>query len=239
MRPLPPHLEQSAWLHGAAAFTTVRTRWGVPLLWTAHLARLTATCTWLGLPVPQGEPPALEPLPWGLLRLTATPEGLFWSHRCLQPGPRPFGGVRVQLTGVQVHPQLAAHKTANHLPYLLAGREAAQADAFEGWLTDGDGNLVDGGRTSPLVELQGRLVVPSGGLPGLTRAHFLRGQTFEERPVPVNALPHASRAWVCGSGVGVVPVREIVGDGWRVTLPVRWPDLRDPALVWPAPADPA
>ena len=234
MRPLPPDLDTSAWLHGATAFTTIRTHWGKPLLWEAHLARLTATCAWLGLPAPEGKLPTLDPLPWGLLRLTATPDGLFWSHRPLQPGPRPAKGVRVCLTNVQVHPQLAVHKTGNSLPSLLAGREAERKGAFEGWLTDAAGNIIDGSRTSPLLELNGRLVVPSGGLPGLTRAAFLAGKAFEERPVAAAALSQVTRAWVCGSGVGVVPVCAIVGQDWQRSLPAVWPDVTDPALLWPA-----
>lgn len=233
MRPLPPALDTGAWLHGATAFTTVRTRWGDPLLWEAHLARLAATCAWLGLPAPDGGRPILDPLPWGLLRLTATPDGLFWSHRPLRPGPRPARGVSVRVTRQQVHPGLAGHKTGNFLPYLLAGREAARAGAFEGWLTNAAGNVVDGGRTSPLLELGGRLVLPAGGLPGITRAAFLKGQAFEERPVAVSELPHVTRAWVCGSGVGVVPVCEIIGEGWQMTSPAVWPDVTDPALLWP------
>ncbi|MEW6420527.1 MAG: aminotransferase class IV [Deinococcota bacterium] len=233
MRPLPPALDTGAWLHGATAFTTVRTRWGDPLLWEAHLARLAATCAWLGLPAPDGGRPILDPLPWGLLRLTATPDGLFWSHRPLRPGPRPARGVSVRVTRQQVHPGLAGHKTGNFLPYLLAGREAARAGAFEGWLMNAAGNVVDGGRTSPLLELGGRLVLPAGGLPGITRAAFLKGQAFEERPVAVSELPHVTRAWVCGSGVGVVPVCEIIGEGWQITSPAAWPDVTDPALLWP------
>nr|WP_184030532.1 aminotransferase class IV [Deinococcus budaensis] len=236
MRPLPPHLDSGAWRHGESAFTTVRTRWGRPLLWAAHLARLAHTCAVLDLPAPPGDPPppALDPLPWGLLRLTATREGVFWTHRALAPGPRPAGGVRVHLTAAQVHPQLARHKTGNYLPYLLAGREAARAGAFEGWLTDAAGRVVDGGRTSPLLEIAGQLVVPAGGLPGLTRAAFLAGRPVQERPVSTGALPGVTRAWVCGSGVGVVPVREISAEGWRLGLPARWPGTTDPQLVWPA-----
>lgn len=238
MKPLPAGLDQSAWLHGATAFTTLRTCRGLPLLWRAHLARLAESCALLGLPRPEEDVPHLDPLPWGLLRLTATPDGLFWSHRPLLPGPRPVDGVRVRLTDMQVHPQFAAHKTGNYLPYLLAGREAARAGAFEGWLTDTAGHVVDGGRTSPLLEVPhssggGELVVPAGGLPGITRAAFLARRTFQIRPVPVEELPQVTRAWVCGSGVGIVPVREITGEGWRVALPVRWPEVNDPALVWP------
>lgn len=231
MRPLAPEVQAPAWLLGESAFTTVRTWDGVPLLWPQHLARLRGTCEWLGLPAPEDEPPRLEEAGWGLLRVTVTPDGTFWSRRPLVPGPRPEGGVAVRLTGVQVHPQLAGHKTGNYLPYLLAGRAAA--GAFEGWLTDGAGNLVDGSRTSPLLELDGRLVVPSGGLPGVTRAAFVSGQSFEARPVGVTDLPRVTRAWVCGSGVGVVPVRRIVGEGWGVDLPAEWPAVADRALVWP------
>lgn len=233
MRPLPSGVEASAWLHGVTAFTTIRTQWGRPLLWEAHLARLAGSCAFLGLPGPGAELPPLDPLPWGLLRVTVTEEGAFWSHRPLRPGPRPSGGVSVQVTGGQVHPRLAGHKTGNYLPYLLAGREAARAGAFEGWLTDGAGNVVDGGRTSPLLEFGRRLVVPAGGLPGITRGAFLEGRRFEERPVGVSELPRITRAWICGSGVGIVPMREIRGDGWEVRLPAVWPEVNDPALVWP------
>lgn len=233
MKPLPPGVDASAWLHGATAFTTLRTHRGEALHREAHLARLSATCAFLGLPAPTGDWPELERCRWGLLRLTATAQGVFWSHRPLVPSQRPEEGVRVHLTGVQVHPQLARHKTGNYLPSLLAGREAARVGAFEGWLTDASGRLVDGGRTSPLLELGGRLVLPVGGLPGLTRAAFLQGQDFEERPVPVEELPRITRAWICGSGVGVVPVREITGLGAPLRLPVTWSNPVDPALVWP------
>lgn len=246
LTPLPPELDSGAWLHGESAFTTVRTRRGLPLWWEAHLARLADTCAVLDLPAPpEGTPPPdLDCWPWGLLRLTATRQGVFWTHRPLGPGPRPVEGVRVHLTDVQVHPQLAAHKTGNYLPYLLAGRAAARAGASEGWLTDPAGNVVDGGRTSPLLELDGRLVVPAGGLPGLTRAAFLAGKAYVKRPVAPGELRRVTRAWVCGSGVGVVPVREIGGPingpadeekGWRLPLPAHWPETADPALVWPGP----
>ncbi|WP_102125677.1 aminotransferase class IV [Deinococcus planocerae] len=233
MRPLPPEVNRAAWLLGETAFTTLRTRHGSPLLWGDHLARLANTCAALGLPPPEDRPPPIGPLPWGLLRLTVTPEGTFWSHRPLAPGPRPAGGVRVWLTGRRTHPDLAGHKTGNYLPYLLAGRDAAQAGAFEGWLTDAAGCLTDGGRTSPLLDLGGRLVVPAGGLPGVTRAAFLRGQPSEERRVGPDELRGVTRAWLCGSGVGVVPVREVAGEGWVVGLPPEWPRTDDPALVWP------
>ncbi len=141
----------------------------------------------------------------------------------------------MHLTEVQVHPQLSAHKTGNYLPYRLARQRAG--DAFEGWLVGPDGTLADGSRTSPLLELDGKLVVPAGGLPGVTRAAFLEGREWAERQVHTSDLPAVSRAWICGSGVGVVPVRTIVGETLNLRLPVQWPQTNDPALSWPG--DPA
>lgn len=229
MRSLPDGVNAPAWLHGETAFTTVRTQQGRPLLWTKHLTRLRATCAALGLPPPEPGVPALNVVPWGLLRVTVTADGTFCTHRPLTPGPRPAAGVTVRVTGVQVHPQLGKHKTGNYLPYRLAAHEAAPA--FEGWLLDTHGHVVDGSRTSPLLELDGALVVPAGGLPSVTRAAFLSGRTFLTRPVPVSELPRVTRAWVCGSGTGIVPVRcieDVTGD-----LDVQWPAPHDPVFGWP------
>lgn len=143
MRPLPTDLGSAATLHGLSAFTTVRTRLGRPLLLAEHLARLTATCTFLGLPAPEGDLPQLEPLPWGLLRLTVTTDATFWSHLPLSSPVVPALGVSVRLTDLQIHPQLGGHKTGNYLPYQLARREAEAHGAFEGLLTDGAGNVAD------------------------------------------------------------------------------------------------
>jgi 4-amino-4-deoxychorismate lyase len=231
VKPLPGELDRPAWLHGMTAFTTVRTRRGTGLRWPAHLERLRRTCAFLGLPTPVAALPMLELWSWGLLRVTVTDSGTFWTHRPLPAGPRPEGGVSVRLTDVQVHPQLAEHKTGNYLPYRLAQQRAG--DAFEGWLLGPEGPLVDGARTSPLLEIGSRLIVPAGGLPGITRAAFLEGREWTERPVLPSELPAVTRAWICGSGVGVVPVRAIVGETFSLSLPAQWPQTDDPALVWP------
>nr|WP_291429156.1 aminotransferase class IV [Deinococcus sp.] len=234
MKALPDAVNDPAWLHGATAFTTVRTRLGAPLLWPAHLARLRHTCAFLGLPDPDPDLPPPAPHAWGLLRVTVTDSGTFASERSLTAGPRPEGGVTVRLTGVQVHPQLGAHKTGNYLPYRLAAREAAPC--FEGWLLNAHGQLVDGSRTSPLLELDGQLVVPAGGLPSVTRAAFLRGTPHVSRPVHAHELARVTHAWVCGSGVGTVPVARIEGLGGGCPardLNAQWPDTTEPAFVWP------
>ncbi|AFZ68701.1 aminotransferase class IV [Deinococcus peraridilitoris] len=236
-RALPQELDSPAWLHGLSAFTTIRTQRGCPLLWSAHLARLSHTCAFLGLPEPSLPAEAvlaqLEPLPEGRLRLTVTGEELWWSHRPLVPVPRV--PVSVWLGEVQVHAQLGRHKTGNYLPYVLAAREASRHGTFESWLVDEAGCVVDGSRTSLLVEVQGELLIPWGGLPGVTCAELLRAWRRPARRdhLSRSVLMQVERAWITGSGIGVLPVRELRWAGGGRELRVVWPDVTHPALQPP------
>lgn len=228
MRPLPAELDTPAALHGASAFTTVRVQGGAALLWPEHLARLRQTCTFLGLPAPEGELPDLPSGPH-LLRVTVTEGGTFWNARALRAEPRPESGVGVVLSDIQIHPQLGQHKTGNYLPYRLAAAQAQAAGAFEAWLTDPEGHVVDGSRTSPVLKIGGELVRPAGGLPSVTRALWLRDLLHVTRPVHVSELGQVTRAWICGAGVGVVPVSVLDGR----SLAAEWPEAAHPALNWP------
>ena len=235
MRPLPAELAGPATLHGLSAFSTVRTRHGQPLLLQGHLARLAATCAFLGLPAPDSDLPALPPLPWGLLRLTVTADGTFWSQRDLRPPIIPAHGAEVWLSGVQVHPQLGRHKTGNYLPYLLAGREAEARGAFEGLLTDGAGTVVDASRSGLLLRQGSEYLMPDGGLPSVTRAAWLAELGRGARVVPVSPelLAQADHIWLCGAGIGIVPVGRASGDGWEQNYVADWPATQHPALVIP------
>ena len=90
---------------------------------------------------------------------------------------------------------------------------------------------MDGSRTSPLLEIGGELVVPAGGLPSVTRAAYLLGRPHDTRPVHARDLSQVTRAWLCGSGTGLVPIHRI--DGHTDDLPVHWPASDDPAFGWP------
>ena len=246
MKPLPADLGSAATLHGLSAFTTVRTRLGRPLLLAEHLARLAATCVFLGLPAPEDDLPLLEALPWGLLRLTVTTQDTFWTHLPLSPPVVPALGVSVRLTDIQIHPQLGRHKTGNYLPYLLARREAEAHGAFEGLLTGGAGHIADASRSGLLFRSDEGWFVPEAGLPSVTRSAWLAelGLTESERaatvrPVPLDLLRQARHVWLCGAGIGIVPVGRITGgtvntgDGWEQTYAADWPQTRHPALVIP------
>ncbi|MFC4453274.1 aminotransferase class IV [Deinococcus sonorensis] len=231
-RPLPAELNHPAWLHGHSAFTTVRTRQGEPLLWERHLARLESTCALLGLPAPDPALPPLDPLPWGLLRLTVTEQGQFWSHRPLVPEPVPYTGLSVYLSGVQVHPHLGQHKTGNYLPYRLAAREAAAHGAQEALLQDAGGAWVDGSRSGLLLHSGGQWWVPAGGLPSVTRAAWLDelGVQAEAVNVTLEVVQNMEHLWLCGAGLGVAPVGRLSGPALNRTLRAEWPATHHPAL---------
>ena len=241
MKPLPAELNTSASLHGLSAFATLRTRHGQPLLTAEHLARLADTCTYLGLPPPETELPVLEDFPWGLLRLTVSEAGTFYSHRPLPPPAVPGGGVSVWLGSFQVHPQLGGHKTGNYLPYLLAGQEARVRGEFEGLLSDHLGHVTDGARSGLLIRHGEHWTVPGGGLPSITRAAWLSelGVPVSVSAISPGMLRGARHVWLCGTGVGVVPVGQISSQGsdtepgWTQEYEVCWPETQHPALIIP------
>lgn len=231
-RPLPPELDQPAWLHGHTAFTTIRTVQGQPQLWAPHLTRLADTCALLGLPSPDPAPPPCPAAPWGLLRLTVSAAGTHHSWRPLTPPPP---SAAVWLTDWQVHPQLGAHKTGNYLPYRLALQEAQAHGAAEGLLQDHSGAVVDGSRSALLLQLDGQLCRPAGGLPSVTRAAYLAELGLDPAPrrVSVPDLQRAEAAWLCGAGLGILPVHALAGEGWVRTVQTRAAGTAHPALIVP------
>jgi 4-amino-4-deoxychorismate lyase len=231
---LPPELNHPAWLHGLSAFTSVRLWRGEPQFWAQHRARLAGTCALLGLESPPDELeiPLEACVPeFALLRLTVTETSSFISWRPL--GGRVSGGVHLYLSAQQVHPQWGAHKTGNYLPYVVALREARQAGAFEGLLTDSAGHIVDGGRSSLLVRSGGEILEPEGGLSGVTRAVFVQenGEHWRRAPLSLPDVQSAEALWICGSGVGVRPVSRLSGSGWSLEFETEAVRTEHPGLV--------
>lgn len=207
----------------------MRVQQGEALLWQRHLERLNHTCHFLGL-TPPDPAPHLEHMRERintlerdfLYRLTVTPEGSFGTVRPAPPILLP--SVAVWLSSLEVHPQLGLHKTGNYLPYLLALREAKANDCFEGLLSLGfhlGSHWVDGSRAAFLLDLDGVLVSPKGGLPSVTRAHVLQDLPHLERWVGLEDLARAQHAWLLGSGVGVLPIHTFRGEGVSLELEVR------------------
>lgn len=101
------------------------------------------------------------------------------------------------------HP-LAAHKTSRRQHYDDAVRAAEAADAFDALFFTADGRLVEGGRSSVFVRLDGRWYTPpvaDGALPGVMRAALLADPALaaRERSITAAELARAEALIVCNA----------------------------------------
>ena len=107
---------------------------------------------------------------------------------------------------------LAAHKTTVRAHYDDGVRAAEQAGAFDSLFFTEDGRLVEGGRTSVFVKLDGRWFTPpitDGALPGVMRATVLDDPAWQatERTLHHEDLERAEAIVVCNALRGVLPAR--------------------------------
>lgn len=163
--------------HGASVFTTLRSKNGALCLWQHHWLRLVAHAQFFAFPIPD-EMLILEQLYAEIkkanqdlkIRVIINHRHYALSIEALPPvDPQIYEGVSAILSRYQVHPQLASFKTGNYFPYSLALKEAQAIGAFEGLLTNSDGFLVDGARTSLMLFTNSQLIALGGGLDGVMR----------------------------------------------------------------------
>lgn len=172
-------------LHGDAAFETMRVYAGKIFLLDQHLARLSDALTLLQIPA---EPPmrslvhelvARNAVHDGIVRLTVTrgqdhPTTVVTAQsRKFDPHPRPL---RAIISAVRVHTQLAQLKTANRLPYTLAKLEAEHTGVDEALLLNESGHIAEFSAANIFIVKEGTLLTPpvkDGILPGVTRAVVL------------------------------------------------------------------
>ncbi len=107
---------------------------------------------------------------------------------------------------------LAAHKTTLRDAYDEGVRMAERVGAFDSLFFTSDGRLVEGGRSSVFVRLDGRWVTPpltDGALPGVMRARLLDdpGWAASERSLTLRELQRAQAIVVCNALRGVLPAR--------------------------------
>jgi para-aminobenzoate synthetase/4-amino-4-deoxychorismate lyase len=107
---------------------------------------------------------------------------------------------------------LAAHKTTLRQHYDDGVRAAEQAGAFDSLFFTEDGRLVEGGRTSVFVKLDGRWFTPpitDGALPGVMRGALLDDPAWQatERTLRCEDLRRAEAIAVCNALRGVLPAR--------------------------------
>ena len=107
---------------------------------------------------------------------------------------------------------LAGHKTTLRQHYDDGVRAAEQAGAFDSLFFTEDGRLVEGGRTSVFVKLDGRWFTPcvaDGALPGVCRGALLEDPAWQarERTLRLEDLLRAEALVVCNALRGVLPAR--------------------------------
>jgi para-aminobenzoate synthetase/4-amino-4-deoxychorismate lyase len=107
---------------------------------------------------------------------------------------------------------LAEHKTTLRQHYDDGVRAAEQAGAFDSLFFTEDGRLVEGGRTSVFVKLDGHWFTPpitDGALPGVCRATVLEDPAWQatERTLRLDDLVRAEALVVCNALRGVLPAR--------------------------------
>jgi len=109
-------------------------------------------------------------------------------------------------------------KTTALLPNILAKQAAAEGDAYEAWMVDGDGFVTEGSSSNAWIVTPDNILVtqPTGHrvLAGITRRAILDlagelGYAIEERPFTVSEAYQAKEAFMSNSSHFVTPVTQI------------------------------
>lgn len=204
---------------GFQLFETLWARRGEARHLDRHLARLERSARALGFAFDPDEARAvvdatLASLPAGApsrLRVALSHGGeLAVTHAPLAPLPRGEVGLLIAPERLPDHNPLSAHKTTLRQLYDAGVQAAERAGAFDSLFFTADGRLVEGGRSSVFLQLDGRWCTPplsDGALPGVMRAQLLAdpGWATTERSLSLADLQRAQAIVVCNSLRGVLP----------------------------------
>lgn len=185
----------------------------------AHLARLARSAQVLGFAFDEaaareaidaavGSLPAQQP---SRLRLALSHDGrMAVTHAVLAPLPAGEVGLLIADERLPDHNPLSAHKTTLRRHYDAGVQAAERAGAFDSLFFTRGGRLVEGGRSSVFVQIDGRWWTPpvsDGALPGVMRAQLMADPQWAaaERSLTLDDLHHAQAIVVCNALRGVLP----------------------------------
>lgn len=202
---------------GASVFTTFRTKNGKAIWWDQHLARLRSHAKHFAFIVPRDEEflaafaVLIEASSVDIkVRFTLTSSNFFASAEAYHPPMLDvYEGVQVCWGEYYVHPQLAAYKTGNYLPYLLAHQQAQENNYFEALMCTEAGILVDACRSSPILYECGKLTIPIGGLHSIAREMVIQSARDMGLGICFKTLTRAEitgQILLASSTIGLVPV---------------------------------
>ncbi|MEK8029851.1 bifunctional anthranilate synthase component I family protein/class IV aminotransferase [Ideonella sp. DXS29W] len=205
---------------------------GVPL-WPQHMARLAHSARALGFAFDEAAlrtgfealRPSLAPVGDSRVRLALSHDGRAeWRHAPLEPlpGESLTGAIGASLDApvrlrwaderLPIRRPLAAHKTSDRAAY-DRGVQAAQAEgAFDSLFLREDGVVLEGGRTSLFVRLDGRWWTPplgDGVLAGVMRGQLLADAAWNaaERRLTRADVEQAEALVVCNALRGALEAR--------------------------------
>jgi para-aminobenzoate synthetase/4-amino-4-deoxychorismate lyase len=190
---------------------TMRLEGGRVALLDGHLARLSASAHWHGIPFDPGTARARVAALAGdaRLRLLLSPDGRIDLERFPLPGPG-AGPAPVAFSREPVDRRDPAlfHKTTRRAPY--ERRRAERPDLFDVLLVNGEGEVTESTIANLVVELDGEQVTPpldAGLLPGVLRAALIaRGEVRERALRPADVL-RARRIWLVNALRGRLEAR--------------------------------
>ena len=183
-------------------FTTLRVVHGRPVWLKEHLARLHTHAKAVGFKIPPAPLFQRGGRANCLLRIGLSEMGYSFQERPLPTVPR--GPVRVHISDQIATSQL---KTNERAVYNEAFRQAKAHGAFEGLLLNQEGYVVDGSRSSLILQQGNTLISLQGGIDGITRRKVLvyyQERGFEIREAYLRPRDLKGKLWLAGSGVGLL-----------------------------------
>ena len=240
MGPMDPSvipIDDRGFLLGDGLFETVLFKAGKPVLWEAHMARLTRGCFAVDLPAPDaarlaaearravadrrlGNARAAVRLTWtagsggrGLGRPeTLTPRLV--ASAASSPRPDTPATVIVSTIRRNARSPSAQLKSLNYLDNVLARREAERAGADEALLLNTAGHVACASAANLFWITGGRLHTPSlgcGVLDGIMRAQVIASAPVEEVRANLDTLLQAEAAFLTNSLIGIRTIRVLAG----------------------------
>jgi len=230
-------IDDRGFLLGDGLFETVLFKAGRPVLWEAHMARLTRGCLAIDLPPPDagrleaearravadrrlGAARAAVRLTWtagsggrGLGR-PEPPTPRLIASAAASPRPETPATVVVSTIRRNARSPSARLKSLNYLDNVMARREAERAGADEALMLNTAGHAASATAANLFWIAGGRLYTPSlacGVLDGVIRAQVIAAAPVEEVRANLDAVLKAEAAFLTNSLVGIRTIRVLGG----------------------------